>query len=259
LRFAELPGLSQATLRFSLLVAAVAVWIGWTLVMTGRDDVRPDVTAPALEPVRSRDLLLLAIVLVPFVPYVIGVLQYDWGFNELSALFLVSGLAVGMISGMSLSNSAAAYLKAMEGLLAAGLFVGVARAISLALNDGLVLDTILHGLAAPLSGLPGPAAAVLMVPVHSILHVPVPSVSGHAALTMPVMAPLCDLLGISRDAAVIAYQTGAGIIDMITPSNGALLAMLLTAQVGYGRWLRFAVPGSLLVALIGIAGILLAA
>jgi uncharacterized ion transporter superfamily protein YfcC len=75
---------------------------------------------------------------------------------------------------------------------------------------------------------------------------------------MPILAPLCDLLGISRDAAVIAYQTGAGLMDMITPTNGALLAMLLGAGVGYDRWLRFAVPGAVLVAVVGAAGIMLA-
>jgi uncharacterized ion transporter superfamily protein YfcC len=85
------------------------------------------------------------------------------------------------------------------------------------------------------------------------------SVSGQAVLTLPIMAPLADLLGISRDAAVIAYQTGAGLADMLVPTNGALLAMFLCAGVGYGRWLRFAVPGALLVSLVGAIGILLAA
>ena len=97
-----------------------------------------------------------------------------------------------------------------------------------------------------------------MIPVHALLHIPVPSVSGQAVLTMPIMAPLSDLLGLSRDAAVIAYQTGAGLMDMLTPTNGALLAMLLAAGVSYGRWLSVAIPGALLVALVGLAGILLA-
>ena len=97
-----------------------------------------------------------------------------------------------------------------------------------------------------------------MIPAHAVLHVPLPTVSGQAVLTMPIMAPLADLLGVSRDSAVIAYQTGAGLMDMITPTDGALLAVLLGAGVSYGRWLRFAIPGALLVSLVGIAGILLA-
>ena len=77
-------------------------------------------------------------------------------------------------------------------------------------------------------------------------------------MTMPVMAPLCDLLGISRDAGVIAYQTGAGLMNLISPTNGSLLAMLLAAGVPYDRWIRFAVPGALLVSSVGLVGIALA-
>ena len=258
LKFAELPALSQPALRFGLFGAAVAVWIVWTLVMASRDDVKPEVTHASTEPATSRDFLLLAIALVPFVPYVIGVLKWDWGFNELSGLFLVAGFAIGLASGRGPSDTAVSYLKAMEGMLAAALFVGVARGISVALTDGKVLDTILYSLATPLSQVSGSVAMVLMVPMQALLHIPVPSMSGQAVLTMPIMAPLCDLLGRSRDAAVIAYQTGAGLMDMITPTNGALLAMLLGARVSYGRWLRFVIPGAILVSIVGLIGIVLA-
>jgi uncharacterized ion transporter superfamily protein YfcC len=259
LRFAELPPLSHPALRFALFGAAVAVWIGWTLAMTAGDDVRPELAPSANAPATGRDGVLLALAIVPFIPYVIGVMRYDWGFNELTALFLVAGFAIGVVSGLSLSATASGFLKGMEGLLAAGLFVGIARAISVVLTDGRVIDTIVHTLSAPLSQVPGHAAAVLMIPMHALLHIPVVSVSGHAVLTMPIMAPLADLLGIGRDAAVIAYQTGAGLMDMITPTNGALLAMLLGAQVSYGRWLRFAIPGAMLVAVVGVVGVVLAA
>lgn len=258
LRFAEMPALSRPVLRFGLFAAAVAVWIGWTLVMTPRDDAPHDAPAVAAGRATGRDGLLLAIALVPFIPYVYGVLRYDWGFNELSGLFLLAAFAIGLVAGKTLSETAASFLKATEGLLAAALFVGVARGISVALSDGKILDTIVYALAAPLASVPALAAAVLMVPMHALLHVPVPSVSGQAVLTMPIMAPLSDLLGLSRDAAVIAYQTGAGLMDMITPTNGALLAMLLGARVTYGRWLKFAIPGALLVAIVGVIGIALA-
>jgi uncharacterized ion transporter superfamily protein YfcC len=259
LRFAELPPLSQPALRFALFGAALVVWIAWTLAMTGRDDVRPDVTPPATAPATRRDLVLLAIVVLPFGPYVAGVVRYDWGFNELSAIFLAAGFAVGLVSGRNLSETAIAFLKGMEGLLAASMFVGVARAISVVLTDGRVMDTIVYALATPLARAPGVAAALLMVPAHALLHVAVPSVSGQAVLTMPIMAPLSDLLGVSRDAAVIAYQTGAGLMDAIAPTSGAMLAVLLGARVSYGRWLRFVVPGAMLVALVGLAGVVIAA
>jgi uncharacterized ion transporter superfamily protein YfcC len=259
LRFAGLPPLSQPALRLSLLVAAIAIWIAWTLFMTSRDDVH-DASAAAALPERAtkRDRWLLAIALVPFVPYVVGVLRFDWGFNELSALFLVAGFAIGLVAGNRLNETATLFLKGMEGMLAAGLFVGVARGISVALQQGEVLDSIVYFLARPLEGAPPWAAGALMVPVQALIHVPVATVSGQAVLTMPIMAPLADLLGLSRDAAVIAYQTGAGLMDLITPTSGALLAILFAAGVPYGRWLRFAVPGLLLVSLVGFLGIVLA-
>ena len=259
LRFAELPPLSQPALRLGLLAAAVAVWIGWTLVMASRDRAPVAVEAAVpVAPATGREVLLLVLLLLPFIPYFIGVLRADWGFNELSALFLVAAFAVGLVARLGLTETTVRLLKGMETMLAAALFIGVARAISVVLSDGQVLDTILYALATPLARVPGIAAAALMIPAHALLHIPLPSVSGQAVLTMPVMAPLCDLLGISRDAAVIAYQTGAGLTDMITPTNGALLAMLLAADVTYGRWLKFVIPGSLLVALVGLAGIALA-
>jgi uncharacterized ion transporter superfamily protein YfcC len=259
LRFSELPPLSQPLLRFSLFFAAVAVWILWTLAMVDRDDVRPDVTPPATVPATARDAVLLALVILPFIPYVIGVVRYDWGFNELSATFLIVGFAVGLVSGRDLTATATGYLKGMETMLGAALFIGVARAISVVFTDGQVIDTIVYSLATPLAHFPGRVAALMMVPVQALLHVPVVSASGQAVLTMPIMAPLSDLLGVSRDAAVIAYQTGGGLMDMITPTNGALLAMLFGARVSYGRWLRFVVPGALLVSVVGMIGIVLAA
>ncbi len=125
------------------------------------------------------------------------------------------------------------------------------------LTEGRVLDTMVAGLVAPLSQLPSGVAVAVMVPIHALIHVPVVSNSGHAVLMMPIMAPTADLLGISRDSAVMAYQTGGPLMDVLTPTNGALLAMLLKAKVPFGRWLRFALPGMLLVSLVGFLGIAL--
>ena len=108
----------------------------------------------------------------------------------------------------------------------------------------------------PLAGSPRALATVLMVPVQALLHIPVSSVSGQAVLTMPVMIPLSDLLGISRQAAVLAYQAGAGLTEFWTPTNGTLMAILLSAKVPYDRWLRFAVPMVLALTALFVAGML---
>lgn len=259
LRFAEMPPLTIPAIRFSLLIAGVSVWIAWTLFMASRDEAatasRQQLSS---EPPTKRDAVLLAVAILPFIPYVIGVLRYDWGFNELSAIFLIVGCAIGLVSGRDLNTTARDFLKGMETMVGAAMYVGIARAISVVLTDGHVIDTIVYGLATPLSHFPGAIAALMMIPMHAALHVPVPSVSGQAVLTMPIMAPVCDLLGISRNAAVIAFQTGGGLMDLITPTNGALLAVLLAADVEYSRWLRFAVPGALLAGLVGAVGVLVA-
>jgi uncharacterized ion transporter superfamily protein YfcC len=93
-----------------------------------------------------------------------------------------------------------------------------------------------------------------MIGAHALVHVPVPSVSGQAVLTMPVLVPLSDLLGLSRQVAILAYQYGAGLCELLTPTNGAMMAILAAAGVRYEAWLRFAVPILLLLyALGGIA------
>jgi uncharacterized ion transporter superfamily protein YfcC len=261
MQYSDLPQMSQGGLRAILLVCAVAVWIGWTLANTSRDDVRPQSTAsdaPAIADLGTgRDLLMLSLLMTAIFIYVWGVLRHDWGFNELSALFLVAGIAVGLVSGRSVTQTAQEFLRGMESMLAAALFVGMARSISLVLTDGQVIDTIVAGLVGPLSNAPAWMAAALMVPVHALVHVPVMSNSGQAVLMMPIMSPTADLLGISRDAAVMAYQTGAPVMDAITPTNGAMLAMLLKANVSFSRWLRFVVPGMLLVSVVGFVGVLL--
>src|SRR5690606_25412687 len=102
------------------------------------------------------------------------------------------------------------------------------------------------------------AAALLMVPVQALIHIPVTSVSGQAALTMPIMAPLADLVGMSRQVMVLAYQTGAGLMELLTPTNGALLAVLLAAKVPFQRWLKFALGGWTLATIVGVLGMLVA-
>ena len=267
LKLAQLPLVSGAGLRTGLLALALGLWIRGTIRHAERTRVAPaghpeggSVERPA-EPARGsggRHGAIMLLVVAPFAAYVVGVLRWDWGFNELSAAFLVAGLAVGLVGRLGLQGTVDAYLEGIRSVVGAALLVGVARAISLVLEDGRVIDTILQGLAAPLAHSPRALAAVLMVPVHAIVHVPVPSVSGQAVLTMPVMVPLSDLLGFSRQAAVLAYQTGAGLTELWTPTNGALMAVLLAAGVPFGKWLRFAVPMVVVLNVVGIVGILLA-
>jgi uncharacterized ion transporter superfamily protein YfcC len=259
MKLAELPPMSGGGLRLAMLAAAFVLWVGWTMRYAATTRVPIDLPAPHGDAAASgRDVVMLLMLLAPIAAYVYGALRLEWGFNELSAGFFVAGLLVGLLGGLRLGGTIEAYLEGMQSLLPAAMMVGVARSIYVVLADGRVIDTILQALAAPLEGLGALAAALLMVPVHAVIHVVVSSVSGHAVLTMPVLVPLSDLLGISRQVTVLAYQTGAGLTELLTPTNGALMAILLAAGVSYGRWFRFAVVGVGLCVLVGVAGMIVA-
>jgi uncharacterized ion transporter superfamily protein YfcC len=193
--------------------------------------------------------------LTPMALYVYGALRLDWGLNELSGAFFVGAIVAGLVGGLGLAQSMVAYLDGMQALLPAAFMVGLARSISLVLTDGRVVDSILNGLASQLARFPAVATAFLMVPVQALVHIAVPSVSGQAVLTMPLMVPLADLLGFSRQVPVLAYQVGGGLAELLSPTNGAIMAVLLGASVPYERWLKFAVMGLIVPVLIGLAGI----
>jgi uncharacterized ion transporter superfamily protein YfcC len=256
LKLAELPLLSGAGLRVAMWVAAVTLWILWTIryARKNRTAVEP-VTVTTDQAMTGKHWLMLLMAVLPMAAYVYGALRLDWGFNELSAGFVISGVVIGLRGGLRVGGTTVAFLEGMQSLLPAAVLIGVARSISLVLADGRVIDTILHALAQPLGQVPAMASALLMIPFHAMIHVPVPSVSGHAALTMPVVVPLADLLQMSRQVPVLAYQTGAGLTELLTPTNGALMAVLLAATVPYGTWVKFAIGGVLLALGVGIAGI----
>ncbi len=264
LKLAQLPPLARGGLRLSMLLAGLALWTGLTMRRAARMRTAPGSVAVAAttdggERLETRHLLIMAIILTPMAVYIYGALRLDWGLNELSGAFLIGGLVAGLVGGIGLGGTIAAYLEGMQGVLPAAFMVGVARSISLVLEDGHVVDTILNSMVTPLSRLPPIAAALLMVPFHGLLHVAVPSVSGQAVLTMPLFVPVSDLLGFSREAAVLAYQTGAGLAELVTPTNGALMAVLLAAGVPYQRWLGFVAWGVAALALIGVLAIVVAA
>src|SRR4029079_18948111 len=164
LKSAQLSPVAGGGLRLAMFVAAPAGWIAWAGRYAAQHRVEvADATGPKSVRARlpARHALLLVIALAPMAAYVYGALRFDWGFNELSGAFLVAGLAAGVVGGMGLSGSVTAYLEGAASLVPAALIIGVARSISLVLEDGRIIDTILSDLAAPLGGLPASAAALL--------------------------------------------------------------------------------------------------
>ncbi|HEX8943824.1 MAG TPA: hypothetical protein VF785_11860 [Gemmatimonadaceae bacterium] len=261
MKLAQLPAASAGALRLAMFIVAFVLWVTWTMRYAAK--TRTATSTPAevgdvASGVSGRDTLILLLVVSPMAAYVYGSIVLGWGFNELSAGFFVAGMLAGLLGGLGLERTTLAYLEGMQSLLPAAMLIGVARSISLVLADGHVIDTILQALATPLAHAPAAAAALLMIPAQGIVHVFVPSVSGQAVLTMPVFVPLSDLLGVSRQATVLAYQMGAGLTELLTPTNGALMAVLLAAGVPYQKWVRFAVVGVAIVLVVGVLGMFVA-
>lgn len=245
---AGLAAFSAQTPRLLLLAIAVPAWT-WLVMRQARAVAAGlgPAAAGATEaggdvPWSPRAGAVLLVVLAGFVAFFSGLALAGWGFDELSAVFLAVGILAGLLGGLGPSGTAAAMADGFREMAFAALLIGVARGIFVVLDDAHIIDTLVRGLAAPLAHVPSPLAVIGMVGLHTALHVPVPSVSGQAVLTLPILAPLADLLHISRQAAVLAYQTGAGLCELVTPTNGALMAVLAASGVGYDRWLRFVLP-----------------
>jgi len=253
MKLAELPPLAAGGLRFATLVVGFAIWVAWTMRHAIRNRQPIENVSDDGTRLTNRDLAIIACAVLPLAAYLYGVMKLGWGFDELSAAFLIGGVAAGLIGGLGTTGTVKIFLEGMQALLPAASMIALARSISVVLTDGRVIDTILHALATPLGQVPAVATGVMMIPVHMLIHVPVSSVSGQAALTMPIFVPLGDLVGLSRQAVVFAYQTGAGLMEMLTPTNGALMAVLLAAEVSFAKWTRFALIGALLLIPVGLA------
>ncbi len=198
--------------------------------------------ADALPAAGWRHAAVLVTVVASFVAFVIGVLRFHWDFDQLSAVFFIMGVVAGLDGGLKLAGTAEAFVDGFRSMAFAALLIGFARGIYVVLSEGRIVDTVVHGIFTPIADLPVTVSALGMMAAHLLIHVPVPSTSGQAVLTLPLLVPLSDLIGLSRQVTVLAYQYGAGLGNLLWPTNGALMAMLAASGVRYEDWLRFTLP-----------------
>lgn len=201
-------------------------------------------------------IAIVAACIAIFVFILWAVQARGWWLPEMAGGFILMGLVAIAISRMPLAEASRATVRGMEEMTVAALVVGFARAVTVVMNDGLILDTLIESASGVLLHVPSLVAAEGMLVFQATLNFFIPSGSGQAAVTMPLMAPLADVLGLSRQTAVFAFTCGDGFSNMVIPTSGILMASLGLAGVPYERWLRFMVP--LLAQLIGVAAIFMA-
>ncbi len=255
---AGVPPLSGMFYRVVVWVVATAVTIAWVMIYAARVKKNPR-SSPMyeLDSVRRDELRAqqseaagftwrhgasLAILGAVIVVMIWGAAAQGWFIVEIGGLFFAMGILTGIVSGMDPNRLAKAFIEGCRDMAGAALIVGFAGGILEILEAGRVMDTILHGLGTVTSQLPGVISAWAMYGIQLVVNIFIPSGSTKAALTMPLMAPLADLSGITRQTAVLAYQFGDGFTNMIIPTSGVTVGTLTMARIPFEKWFRWNLP-----------------
>lgn len=236
---AGVPLLSGAIFRLIVLLIVFSIWMLIVIRYSNKNKVDKDESDTEGVYLSGKGVLIFGLLIFAFVYTAYGLIYLDWGFNQMSILFFIVGTVSGLLGGLGLNGTASAYVEGFREMAFAAILVGMAYSIPLVLQKGLIIDSIIFGLFTPLQYLPTSASAIAMMFSQLLLHYPVPSYSGQAIMTMPILAPLSDLIGMSRQVCILAYQYGAVMMDVIVPTNGALMAILATAGVSYDKWFKF--------------------
>lgn len=253
----DVAGLTPASgMGFRLLLGVPLLAIGFHHVWSYASKIRidpkksllydqiPDGETESYEfpPFSRRHMLVLLITGAVLILLILGIAYRGWYFVEMGALFLLLALLAGLVSGSGVNHTADTFGKGAAELTGTALLIGFARSIALIMEEGEILHTVVHAMATPLSFAGAEIAATGMLLIQSMLNFFIPSGSGQALVTMPLMAPLGDLSGVSRQVSVLAFQLGDGLMNMIVPTNPVLMGILGLASIPYDRWLRFIFP-----------------
>lgn len=187
-----------------------------------------------------------------------GVLAKGFWIPQIAAVFLVTGLLAGMVGKLSLDEMADAFILGAKDMIGAAIMLGFARSIVILAENAGIIDTILFHLAQVLGSISGMLASYLMLPVQMFINFFISSGSGQAALTMPILAPLGDLIGISRQLTVLIFQLGDGFSNAMFPTSGILIACIGVAGIPYAKWLKWILPLQGVLFALGIAFITIA-
>jgi len=249
------PVFSGALFRAVTFVVFLPLGI-WYLLRSARERrVGEATTAFEARPLGGRHIAVLLVVLVAVIAMIVGVRSYAWGNPELSAMYIVVALAIAVVGAIPSRDAAQAFLRGMQGMLLAGVLVGLAAAVEVVLRESMVLDSIVAYLSGVVAGKSPSLVAVAMMGVQMVIDVFIPSTSGKAAITMPILGPIAHISGVSGQVTVQAFLFGNGLMNTLTPTSGMLLAYLAAGKVSYGAWIRFVMPLALM--LLGLCAVAL--
>lgn len=249
---AELPMFSGWEYRWIVWGIYTLLGIGFVMLYVRRLEKDPsnsllyglrrpedDLVAPEIIPFTASRKVVVFLFLLSLVILMYGANKMEWYIDEIAALFVALGLAAAIISHLSLSESVKAFTLGAKDMLAAALIIGISKSILIIAEDGRIIDTVLFSLASVVEDMPAALSVQVMFVTQGLLNIIVPSGSGQAAITMPVMTPLADIIGISRQTAVLAFQFGDGLLNMIIPTSGVTMGILSIANIPYTIWLKW--------------------
>jgi uncharacterized ion transporter superfamily protein YfcC len=179
-------------------------------------------------------------------------LTTDWWLNELSAVFVIIAILTGIFGRLGINKTCDAFLEGVADLSGGAIIIGVAGGIQYVMTTGGIMDTIIYAISAPLSNFPPIGSAILMLIVISVINLFIPSGSGKAVAIMPLIFPICNLIGLNLQTAVLVYQLGDGITNLICPTLGVLFIALAFGKIPFDRWVRFCLPVIWKITLVGI-------
>lgn len=248
---AELPMFSGAPVRAALVLLSLAAVATYTTRALSRhapdEDLDDEDDAGLSKPLEDYSLSwndgkVLAIFGIGLIVMLYGVFTAGWYINEIAGIFLAIAVFVAIATRTSGDEFVDQMMKGASAVTPGALVIGLAASIQVVLEDGLVIDTLIVALSETLDGLSVALAAVMMSVVQGVLNFFIPSGSGQAMVTMPILIPLGDLIGISRQTTVLAFQVGDGLTNLVVPTSGGTLAMLAMGRVSYSAWLKFCFP-----------------
>lgn len=199
----------------------------------------------------SDKMYILNMLLFTILFLVVGAMGYGWYLPEICALFMALGIAAGFSAGYSADDIAKEFIAGAKDIFSAALIIGFAAGIIVILENGEVINPMLTAMASSLENSGREAALAMMYGIQTFINLFIPSASAKAAVTMPIMAPFSDMIGIARQSTVLAFQFGDGFTNMITPCSGVLMAVLSVAKIPYEQWVKWIWKFILLMLVVG--------